>query len=183
MSETGTLYQSYILYRTAAKTYQAPSYKGPDGKTVTPPAVTSQAAGYVVSVQLLPGLTGIIMPEGFAYALDAAGAFPKGSIYTPATDYTLTGDATATTGSAVTLTLEPNNDGPTADTVVTLSDGDAGGTFSAETVTFAGSVSTSQTVTYTPKAAGTVTISATNNGTLANPASLNMTVSAAVATS
>lgn len=40
-------------------------------------------------------------------------------------------------------------------------------------------VVTPRTVTYTPKAAGTVSISATNSGGLTNPAGLSVVVSAA----
>lgn len=180
MSDT---YQNYILYRTAAYMYQ-PGYGYMQGTNPTPPAVqVSSAKGTVIATQELSGLTGLSVPTGFAYALDAAGSYPMGSIYIPTTDYTMTGASTATAGAALTLTLTPNNDGPTGDVTVTLSDGDAGGTFSANAVTFSGCTKTAQTVTYTPKAAGTVTISATNNGTLTNPGSLSVTVAAATASS
>ena len=78
-----TAYQNYILYRTVARTYQPASYIGPDGKTVTPAAITAQPVGYVVATQLLSGLSDITVPTGFAYALDAAGTYPVGSTYTP----------------------------------------------------------------------------------------------------
>lgn len=84
-TSTASAYQNYILYRTTAKVVQPASYTGPDGKTVTPPAVTAQKAGYVAGAQLLTGLTGITVPEGFAYALDADKSYPVGSIYTPPT--------------------------------------------------------------------------------------------------
>ncbi len=86
--------QNYILYRTTALTYQPASYTGIDGKTVTPAAMTTQAVGYVVGTQMLFSLTGITVPAGFAYALDADGKYPVGSIYTPP----------AATGSAVSAT-------------------------------------------------------------------------------
>ncbi|MFT9164906.1 MAG: hypothetical protein ABF504_07500 [Komagataeibacter saccharivorans] len=76
-------YQNYILYRTVARTYQPASYIGPDGKTVTPAAITVQPVGYVVATQLLSSLSGITVPAGFAYAPDAAGTYPVGSTYTP----------------------------------------------------------------------------------------------------
>jgi len=93
------IYQNYILYRTVAKTFQPGSYVGPDGKTVTPPVVTAEAAGYVVGAQLLDGLEGVVVPDGFAYALDADKAYPVGSIYTPpaATAPTTTTTTTGTT--------------------------------------------------------------------------------------
>ncbi|WP_282759903.1 hypothetical protein [Komagataeibacter saccharivorans] len=76
-------YQNYILYRTVARTYQPASYIGPNGKTVTPAAITAQPVGYVVATQLLSSLSGITVPAGFAYAPDAAGTYPVGSTYTP----------------------------------------------------------------------------------------------------
>lgn len=76
-------YQNYILYRTVARTYQPASYIGPDGKTVTPAAITAQPVGYVVATQLLSSLSGITVPAGFAYAPDAAGTYLVGSTYTP----------------------------------------------------------------------------------------------------
>lgn len=176
---TTPTYQNYILYRTVAYMYQPASYTDQNGDKVTPDAIVAQAAGYVIGTQLLAGTSGITVPDGFAYALDAAKNYAVGSIYTPATDYTLTGATTATAGTALTLDLTPNNDGPTGDVTVTLSDGGAGGTFSSSTATLSGCTKTAQTVTYTPKAAGTVTISATNSGSLTNPASLSVTVSAA----
>ena len=75
--------QNYILYRTTPWTFQPASYVGFDGKTVTPKPVTQEDIGYVISTQLLYGLSGVTAPEGFAYALDADGKYPIGSIYTP----------------------------------------------------------------------------------------------------
>jgi len=176
---TAPAYQNYILYRTAAFMYQ-PGYTYTEGQTPDiPAAIISSPLGTVIGTSQLSALTGITVPEGFAYALDAAKAYPVGSIYIPSTDYTLTGATTATAGTALTLDLTPNNDGPTGDVTVTLSDGGAGGTFSSSTATLSGCTKTVQTVTYTPKAAGTVTISATNSGGLTNPASLSVAVSAA----
>ncbi|PYD77395.1 hypothetical protein CFR80_17995 [Komagataeibacter oboediens] len=176
-----TAAKNYILYRTAAFMYQ-PGYAYTQGATPSVPAAqVSSPVGTVVGTQQMTSLTGVTAPDGFAYALDAAGKYSAGSIYTPSTEYTLSGASTATAGTALTLTLTPDNDGPGADTTVTLSDGNAGGTFSADTVTFSGCTNTAQTVTYTPKAAGTVTISATNTGGLTNPASLSVTVAAAAA--
>ncbi|MBV1825924.1 hypothetical protein [Komagataeibacter oboediens] len=173
--------QNYIIYRTAAFMYQ-PGYAYTQGTAPSvPDALISSPVGTVTENNNLSGLTGIVADAGFAYALDADGKFPVGSIYTPSTRYALSGASTATTGTALTLTLTPDNDGPGEPTTVTLSDGNAGGTFSADTVTFDGCTNTARTVTYTPKAAGPVTISATNTGGLTNPAGLNVTVGAATA--
>ncbi|KAB8122526.1 hypothetical protein D3W54_15220 [Komagataeibacter medellinensis] len=152
--------QNYILYRTRALGWQA--------------------VGYVIVAMQLTAEQATGAPAGFAYTLDTAGAYPDGSLYrVPSTAYALSGAATATAGTALTLDLTPDNYGPKTETLVTLSDGGAGGTFSSGTVTFGAGIKTPQAVTYTPKAAGTVIISATNNGGLTDPASLSVTVAAA----
>ncbi|PYD70631.1 hypothetical protein [Komagataeibacter swingsii] len=140
--------------------------------------------GYVVQAFTWLGAPSFPAGTGYAFVADAASAYTPGSTYAAlaaSSAYTLSGPATATSGTAITLTLTPNNNGPGADVTVTLSDGGAGGTFSAGTATFGAGKDTAQSVTYTPKAAGTVTISATNNGGLTNPASLSVTVAAATA--
>ncbi|MFT9375901.1 hypothetical protein [Komagataeibacter saccharivorans] len=106
MSETTTAsttasaptYQNYILYRTAAFMFQ-PGYSYTQGTTpVIPAAQVSSPAGTVVATQQLTGLSGLEAPDGFAYALDAAKAYPVGSIYTPPAATTTT-TATTTTGT------------------------------------------------------------------------------------
>ncbi|MCE2563671.1 hypothetical protein [Komagataeibacter sp. FNDCF1] len=162
MSTSDTI-QNYILYRTAASGWQA--------------------VGYVIAAMQLTAEQATGAGTGLAYVLDAAGKYPAGSLYpVPSTGYALTGPSTATAGTALTLTLTPDNYGPDTATAVTLSDGGAGGTFSSATVTFGAGVKTAQTVTYTPKAAGSVTISATNSVGLTNPSALAITVGAAAAT-
>ncbi len=153
--------QNYILYRTMPSGWQV--------------------KGFVIAAMQLTASQAIDPPPGFSYLLDADTKCPVGSIYAPSTDYTLTGDTTAIAGTPVTLTLTPGGSGPQADVTVTLSDGGAGGTFSSGTITFGAGSTAAQTVTYTPKAAGTVIISTTNNGGLTDPASLVVTVSAAAA--
>jgi len=61
---------------------------------------------------------------------------------------------------------------------ITPHDGGAGGSFSVSFVTLSDGTR-SATFTYTPAAAGTITISVTNSGTLTDPAPLTLTVSAA----
>ncbi|GBQ12656.1 hypothetical protein CFR78_10835 [Komagataeibacter rhaeticus] len=84
MTDTATAtYQNYILYRTKALMFQ-PSYNYLSGDTpVIPAATTASPVGEVVGTQSLTGLTGITAPDGFAFALDADGKYPVGSIYTP----------------------------------------------------------------------------------------------------
>lgn len=162
MSTTPAKQQNYVLYRTTQ--------------------VGWQKVGYVIMTMMLSSADDYPCAPGAAVALDTAAAYPAGSIYpAPSTTYTLTGPATAIAGTPMTLDVTPNNYGPAAATVVTLSDGGAGGTFSASTVMLGADATTVQTVTYTPKVAGTVTISATNSGGLTDPAGLNITVAAATA--
>ena len=176
-----TTTQNYILYRTVALMYQ-PGYSYAEGATPSIPAAqVASAKGTVIATRSLTSLTGVTAPDGWAYALDAAGAYPGGSGFAPvaSTAYTLSGAATATAGTALELVLTPNDNGPGGATTVTLSDGGAGGAFSAPSVTFAAGDAAARTVTYTPKAAGSVTLSATNTGGLTDPASLIVTVGAA----
>lgn len=143
-------------------------------------AVTdSHPVGYVHNCIVWDGSPNWSPPSGSAAVQDNAGKYPIGSVYSSgaSTYYSLKGYIQATAGTAITLTLVPNGAGPASAVTVTLSDGGAGGTFSATAVDFAVDSTTAQTVTYTPKAAGSVTISATNDGGLTNPTALALTVS------
>ncbi|MBV1834967.1 hypothetical protein [Novacetimonas pomaceti] len=86
MTDTATTIpaaQNYILYRTKALMFQ-PSYTYLSGETpVVPAATVAGAVGTVIATQQLASLTGVVVPDGFAYAPDAAGTYPVGSIYTP----------------------------------------------------------------------------------------------------
>ncbi|WP_415488341.1 hypothetical protein [Acetobacter sp.] len=62
---------------------------------------------------------------------------------------------------------------------MTLSDNNAGGTFTPSTVTFPAKNTAEQNVSYTPKSTGTVSISSTNNGSLVDPSGISMVVAAA----
>lgn len=89
--------QNYILYRTADFMYQ-PGYSYTAGTTPAAPAAQiSSPTNTVIATQQLTGLTGITAPAGFAYALDADGKYPVGSVYTPPADTTTT--TTTTTAS------------------------------------------------------------------------------------
>ncbi len=95
------------------------------------------------------------------------------------TDYTLTGPSTATVGVAsdqFVVTLGAGTLGTTVN--ITPHDGGAGGSFSVAFVTLSDGTRFG-VFTYTPHAAGTVTISVTNSGTLTNPPPITLTVSAA----
>ena len=101
---------------------------------------------------------------------------------TPSTTYSLSGATTGYVSSALTLKLVANNQGPVSDTTITFSDGGAGGTFSPTTATLKAGSTKEVDVTYTPAAAGTVTITTTNNTSLTDPAALTITVEAATPT-
>lgn len=75
-------------------------------------------------------------------------------------NFTVTADATAITGSVV----------------VTPNDGGKGGTFTPATVSLT-AANQAKTFTYTPKVTGAATISATNNAGYTNPAPLTYTAS------
>ena len=108
-------------------------------------------------------------PAAFSLMVGAAGA----------TKYTLTGPSSLTVGSAGTYTLTPDA-APTAAVVVTLAS-TLTGTFSSQTVTLPAGSTAGQTVTFTASAAGSGAISATNNGSLTNPAALAVSAQAAPA--
>jgi hypothetical protein len=98
-----------------------------------------------------------------------------------ATATTLTGPTTGTAGVAssnFTVGVSPVGSNITGTVVVTPSDGGAGGTFSPTSVSLT-TASPTATFTYTAAAAGTITISTTNNGSLTNPTSITFTASAA----
>ena len=170
-----------IVVDGAVTTYTAPS-----------PTLAAQAAAALpiarTTVYNNYGILNEATPDAWVAYLKALMAIANGTDTTStalpsepvaSTTYTLAGASTATAGTAITLTLTPGGSGPSADTVVTISDGSAGGAFSSATVDFAAWSAVAQTVTYTPKAAGTVSISVTNTGSLTNPDSLSVTVSAA----
>jgi hypothetical protein len=94
------------------------------------------------------------------------------------TDYALDGPRTATVGVVSDQFVVTLGAGTLASPVdITPHDGGAGGTFSVAFVTLSDGTRTA-TFTYTPGAAGTVTISVTNNGGLTNPAPIVLTASA-----
>jgi hypothetical protein len=97
-----------------------------------------------------------------------------------ATAVTLTGATSGQAGQPVTLSIgvSPVGGNINGTLQVTLSDGGTGSTLSATTVNLT-NASPTASVTFTPAAAGTYTISATNNGSLTNPANITFTASAA----
>ncbi|NHN88825.1 SGNH/GDSL hydrolase family protein [Acetobacter conturbans] len=79
-------------------------------------------------------------------------------------------------GASSTVSAQMNGTGPAAATVVTLSDGSAGGTFTPATLSFAAGVTTALTSVYKPAKSGTISVSGTNNQSLTNPTAQTLTI-------
>lgn len=115
----------------------------------------------------------------------AAGAATTWPSYTYATDVTLSGPTVPTAGVASTYTVNFDNPIGQAKTV-SLSDGGAGGAFTPSSLSFVpGDENTpqpaSQTFTYTPAAAGLVTLSAAASGLVTGTLALDVQAPAATA--
>lgn len=104
-------------------------------------------------------------------------------LVTVATAYTLDGPDTAHPGVAITLTVEPNGDWEEGGTVTLAFSGVAGAWDGDNTPTWAAEESGAKTVDFIPSGTGTLIISATNNGGLTDPASLEIEVVPEPATS
>lgn len=144
-------------------------------------ATNGNPAGYVWNSVQIADDGAWTPPAGSAIVADPDYDLPIGTIYAPSTAYSLVGCPSATAGQPAILLLKPDQAGSASAVTVTLSDASAGGTFAPASVTFPSEINAVQTVTYTPKSAGDVTISATNSGSLANPAGLAITVANAEA--
>lgn len=92
-----------------------------------------------------------------------------------ATSYTFIGPTAGAVGNTLVYTLQAN--GTTNATVTPATTGS--GVFSPTTRQL--NDTSAVTFTYTPSAAGTVTLSVTNNGGLSNPPNITLVVSAAAA--
>ncbi|MFT8896276.1 MAG: hypothetical protein ABF968_04855 [Acetobacter sp.] len=145
----------------------------------------SGAANATVNNASLQGVTGSVGVAAYSPSSSNAAGIKTFSVYNgdssapSATTFSMTGPSAVTVGTESDYTVKPDA-APTADVVVTLSDNNGGGAFDPGTVTMpAGSVA-AQTFGYLARSAGTKTISATNNGSLANPANLSVVASTAV---
>jgi len=110
-------------------------------------------------------------------------AITAASASAPYTTYNLTTPSSSVTvNNAVTFTVAPGG-GAAQSSAITITPAVSGvaGTFSPTTVTLASGSAASQTFTFTPTATGTAVISTTNSGSLTNPSSVSLTVSAASA--
>lgn len=107
----------------------------------------------------------------------AATLFTIGDPLTPVLDYDLTGPSTATVGIPSDYFTVELGAGTLDDPVnITPDDGGAGGSFSVVFVTLTDG-SRLATFTYTPVAAGSVTIGVTNDGGLTDPDPIILTIS------
>jgi hypothetical protein len=130
-------------------------------------AIHSYKAGASASV-------GVTWTSG-ATQTSRIGAVVRG-VAASATATTLTGPTTGTVGVASSNFTAGADGAITGTVVVTPSDGGAGGTFTPTSVSISSGTPTA-TFTYTAASAGAKTISTTNNGGLANPASITYTAS------
>lgn len=176
---------------SATVTFAAPTNNGGSaitGYTVTslPTGGTDMNAGSTSLTHTISGLT-IGTPYTFTVkAINSVGSsvssapsnsvVPKSAV-TAASTFTFTGPSSGNVNSASSsFTVTPNN---VYTGTITLTPSGTGSTgLSSKVLAFSNS-STAQTFTLTPTVAGSIIISATNNGSLANPASLNYTVHAA----
>ena len=118
-------------------------------------------------------------------ALDGDASFLSGIeilASTVAITYNASGPGGGMTGVASTNFTLSVTGTLTSNTIMTPSDGGAGGIFTPVSIPLAAGSSPSGTFTYTPASVGTKTISFTNNGTLTNPANLFYVASASLTT-
>jgi Phage tail protein (Tail_P2_I) len=140
------------------------------GGTFTPASVTLTTLDRTASFAYTPASEGSHLID---VKNDGGLANPPGiTVVSTTPKYTLAGPASGDVGSASAPFTVASTDVHAGTVTITPSDGGAGGTFTPSTVQLTAAV-TSATFTYTPLAAGTVSISATNDGGLADAAALS----------
>ncbi len=150
---------------------------GGNGGTFAPTTVTLSTGTPSATFKYTPAVTGVIPIN---VTNNGGLTNPSGINYTSsppaATGYSLLGPSAGQVGLPslpYTVSLTPG--GSTSGNVtITPSDGGAGGTFSPATVILS-TANPSRTFTYQSPGLGTVTISTTNSGSLADPGSLTYT--------
>jgi hypothetical protein len=152
---------------------------GGGGGTFTPASVTLTTATPSASFTYTPASYGA---KTISVTNDGGLTDPGDRTFTcVATTYTLTGPSTGSPGvpsTNFTVALPAGGVVPATVTVMP-GDGGGGGTFTPTTVNLT-TAAPSATFTYTPASTGAKTISATNNGGLANPAPLTYTATSPV---
>jgi hypothetical protein len=145
-------------------------------------APTATASGWSSTIPPTYIFTAVGSKSLYAWAKDAAGNVSspiKADILISnpiASTFTLTGPLSGNVNSASSnFTVTPNNLYTGSITITPSGSGSIG--LSAKVLSFSNS-STAQTFTITPTVSGIITLTATNNGSLTNPASLNYTANA-----
>jgi hypothetical protein len=144
---------------------------------------SSTGTDSTVALQGVSGVQAICTQNLSSSALDTAQIITTytSGVASTATALTMTGPTSGVAGTASTIFTVTPNAATAASTIVTPSDGGAGGTFSPTSLTFALGATVGQTFTYTAASAGAKTISITNNQSLTNPANITFTASASSA--
>ncbi|HET6559119.1 MAG TPA: right-handed parallel beta-helix repeat-containing protein [Prolixibacteraceae bacterium] len=172
---------------SATVTFAAPASNG--GSAITGYTVTSIPAGgtdmNAGSTSLTHTISGLTNGTSYTFTVKAANSagssvasspsnavIPKAPVAVAST-FTFTGPSSGNVNSASSsFSVTPNNVYTGTITITPTGPGSAG--LSSKILTFTNS-STAQTFTITPTVAGTITLTASNNGGLTNPASLNYT--------
>ena len=170
---------------TLASTLTVTPSDGGAGGTFNPATITI-ASGSNPAAQSFTYTPSAAGTKTLSFSNNGSLTNPANKTYTAgssaATAITVSGPSSGAAGLASSNFTALVNGSLTAAVTVTPSDGGNGGTFTPTTVTFAvGSSPPAQTLTYTPGSAGAKTLSFTNNGSLANPATLTYTATAVVA--
>ena len=175
---------------SASVTFSAPANNG--GSAITGYTVTSIPSGGVDSnagsTSLNHAITGLTNGTSYTFTVKATNsvgtsvASMASNSVTPkaltATTFTFTGPSSGSLNSASTIfTVTPNNLYKGTITITPTGTGSAG--LSAKVLTFSNS-SAAQTYTITPTVAGSITLTATNNGSLTNPDNLTYSANAIV---
>lgn len=173
---------------SASVTFVAPTNNG--GSAITGYTVTSIPTGgtdtNAGSTSLTHTITGLTNGTSYMFTVNATNSagtsvvsvvsnsvIPKAPV---ATGFLFSGPTSGSVNSAsANFTVTPNN--PFTGTITITPTGSAG--LSAKVLTFSNSA-TAQTFNITPTVTGSITLNATNNGTLTNPPSLTYTVNAVV---
>lgn len=146
-------------------------------ETVTIPKGSTTAALFAYKPAILGGGTTVQLEVKDSLSLETSGAVTVKVNPNPNLTYQTSLSATRTyVGKPVTVTVQPGGTGPAQDTVISFSDGGAGGTFTPATVTIPKGTTAALTTSYAPSANATVTMMTTNNGGLIDAGTLTLTV-------
>jgi hypothetical protein len=177
----GTASSNFTVTPAAAVTSDTITLSnGSGGGTFAPSSLSwsaSSAAKTFTYTAASSGSKSLAATSGDGYAVTGSPAsFAAGAA--AATSYTLTGPSSGTAGQASSaFTVQPNG---TYTGTVTVAESGAG-LSGSQALTWSNSAA-AQTFTVTPPAAGTVTLTPSNSGSLSNPAALSYVATAAATT-